>query len=912
MGPPTPFANPEFRSASAFNPSGRILPFQSSLAHGSMDGRPRPLEPDLNSAGITLPAHSPACIDPLVDIQTAAINRSSHSTQNFVRPPARTSLEVWYDSQEKPWDPIQGRNPPPSRAGELRGNRLNYRPFGPAFSAYRESNVPSECESTGTGILPSDSGYESRTRHSVINGSIYGDCDRSGETGSISSNLADFQFERPILPSEPWTQHGSDYTTAVSANCNSKLVCPYCNQSVKTRSELKKHKQRHEKPHHCDVPNCTRTEGFSTPNDVDRHKRSCHPDRIPDGKYYRCTIQGCRNKDKKWPRADNFRSHLKRLHKLQPGEEALEAYVYKDPPLSGPEFASLGTSVGVGLIPTDINQNGGVLNPSSWPFLDPRTALQAIQEQTCRDSGTTNYIGHHMEFQQNTIIAQQRLQTLSSNGAAEHIPGAASQLSPAGLGAGNVPAHLAESHARSQSQQALPEIAGAGSDEDFIEADYLNDDSASEQDASEDEGHDETQHAEAELSIVGETRQGVGSPVLIAQDDCEMIYSEPEDANAPANATELKYSISPNPTSSDATTPFSAGDEPTSDDCVVAAQPEHAAVSKSSLEDLDIVNDKSKVSDLIKALEDKGALAEFLEELGYQKSREADAKTNTASSVRSVASDTSQVSCKEPNCGKTFLRPCELKKHQKRHEKPYGCTFPKCFKRFGSKNDWKRHENSQHYQLEMWRCSEQSKTDPKERCGRTCHRREQFKFHLSKDHGIGDSAVVDLKLDSCRIGRNCESRFWCGFCKEIVEIQEGGLKAWTERFNHIDDHFSGRNSAKMNISEWKNCDPDPQDIDRDSARLNDESRSGTPGPSPGPLSEGENALKRGAIAVARDSRPRKRSRITETMWYCCHCSNASLTSTSTICCMDECGHVKCNICNIGKVPRERGGLGQDR
>jgi hypothetical protein len=84
-------------------------------------------------------------------------------------------------------------------------------------------------------------------------------------------------------------------------------------------------------------------------------------------------------------------------------------------------------------------------------------------------------------------------------------------------------------------------------------------------------------------------------------------------------------------------------------------------VSKSSLEDLDIVNDKSKVSDLIKALEDKGALAEFLEELGYQKSREADAKTNTASSVRSVASDTSQVFCKEPNCGKTFLRPCELK-----------------------------------------------------------------------------------------------------------------------------------------------------------------------------------------------------------------------------------------------------------
>lgn len=312
-----------------------------------MDGRPRPLEPDLKSAGITLPAHSPAFIDPLGDIQTSVINRSSHSTQNFVRPPARNPLEDWYVSHEKPWDPIQGRNPPPSRAGDLRGNRLNYRPIGHAFSAYRESNVPSECESTGTGMLPSDSGYESRTRHSVVNGSIYGDCDRIGETGSISSHLADFQFERPILPSELWKPQGTSHTTAVSTSVdNSKLVCSYCNQNVKTRSELKydhltsitcpllradlsKHKQKHEKPYHCDVPNCTRKEGFGTPNDVDRHKRSCHPDQITNGKYYRCTVQGCRNKEKKWPRADNFRSHLKRLHGLVPGEEALEAYVYK-------------------------------------------------------------------------------------------------------------------------------------------------------------------------------------------------------------------------------------------------------------------------------------------------------------------------------------------------------------------------------------------------------------------------------------------------------------------------------------------------------------------------------------------------------------------------------------------------------
>lgn len=95
------------------------------------------------------------------------------------------------------------------------------------------------------------------------------------------------------------------------------------------RNASRKHKQKHEKPHHCDVPGCIRTEGFSTPNDVDRHKRSCHPEQRANGKYYRCIVQGCRKKEKKWPRADNFRQHLKRVHGVQARDDDLEAYVYR-------------------------------------------------------------------------------------------------------------------------------------------------------------------------------------------------------------------------------------------------------------------------------------------------------------------------------------------------------------------------------------------------------------------------------------------------------------------------------------------------------------------------------------------------------------------------------------------------------
>src|SRR5271156_894380 len=79
----------------------------------------------------------------------------------------------------------------------------------------------------------------------------------------------------------------------------------------------RKHDLRHRKPFMCQVSGCPRTEGFSTTNDLDRHTRSRHPSTIPESestKKYRCHVPGCKSKEKSWPRLDNFRSHLKRVH----------------------------------------------------------------------------------------------------------------------------------------------------------------------------------------------------------------------------------------------------------------------------------------------------------------------------------------------------------------------------------------------------------------------------------------------------------------------------------------------------------------------------------------------------------------------------------------------------------------------
>ena len=79
----------------------------------------------------------------------------------------------------------------------------------------------------------------------------------------------------------------------------------------------RKHELRHTKPFTCQVEKCPRAEGFSTSNDLDRHTRSRHPETLrdnPSARSYKCFVSGCKSKDKTWPRLDNFRSHLKRVH----------------------------------------------------------------------------------------------------------------------------------------------------------------------------------------------------------------------------------------------------------------------------------------------------------------------------------------------------------------------------------------------------------------------------------------------------------------------------------------------------------------------------------------------------------------------------------------------------------------------
>lgn len=134
----------------------------------------------------------------------------------------------------------------------------------------------------------------------------------------------------------------------------------------------------------------------------------------------------------------------------------------------------------------------------------------------------------------------------------------------------------------------------------------------------------------------------------------------------------------------------------------------------------------------------------------------------------------------------------------KRHSRPFACTFRGCGKLFGSKGDWKRHENSQHFQLELWKCG----VIPPglgALCGKLSFRRESHTTHLRNVHNITDKAEIATKTKEAHIGRNNFKTFWCGFCQTIpgkdspkgrvVPLNKKGLDGWDERFDHLGKHF---------------------------------------------------------------------------------------------------------------------------
>jgi hypothetical protein len=241
-------------------------------------------------------------------------------------PTGNFSLQLFSQGNDDPWSFVDP-------TASIQGSRPN-QAIGPYYQAtynfaeYRNTGVPSE-----NGTLPADSGYGSHNHQY-----------------SVASNSSIHEDEIPLdsqLPEQFMLlgREGPRYPPQSSGQADLRHQCSECPLAFRTKSEFNKHLQRHLKPFPCPYPHCSRPEGFSTKNDLSRHRKTVHKEHDGNGPIYVCRDGTCAEKNKRWPRADNFRQHLSRVHgKELRADDDLSPYLYQPSP-SREVLKGVGSSV---------------------------------------------------------------------------------------------------------------------------------------------------------------------------------------------------------------------------------------------------------------------------------------------------------------------------------------------------------------------------------------------------------------------------------------------------------------------------------------------------------------------------------------------------------------------------------------
>ncbi|KAK5661381.1 hypothetical protein OQA88_11280 [Cercophora sp. LCS_1] len=819
-------------------------------------------------------------------------------------------LQLLSLSRSEPWTPLMATTT--SRTSKQRHPGLvDFQNFGD----YRNTVAASDCE---------DSGYQSM-RHSVVDASIYGDPDRGTETQSLLP-FAELQLHGQ--------HHGSPDSISVDGGQPPKstwhrsaanpdagvMMCPTCQCPVKTKAELNKHTQRHEKPFHCDVLGCRRKEGFGTTNDLTRHKQSVHG---MDGVKYRCYEGTCKNKTKDWPRADNFKQHLKRVHGIHlPADADLSPYEYNKQARTN-DLAGLVSPEAQPDVPVHPQQLSPWLMDSaqevaSLPSQEiefPQMAhSQMDHSQIDHHRVDHDQMDHGIDLSDHQDPAHEAAEEPEDDNQVEHTaeqPMAANHLhldmDPILLDLGHQHNHLGEN--------------GTAAPSDIYRDTHLDrPDRLSPSDLLMPAARSQMLRSfEASRLDLGQFRNRETSKVENSQQDT------PHDSHQQARA----LSQEPHSSLREKDNTRSASGETVEDAKIRRSEPEsnHTTAGASASDVKELLRsktlDETEASAFLESLIEKGMLDKLASKLGYRVAREEDESKEgplspttqsgedskeTSDAKDGVNKDNKDNKCGE--CGKIFKRACELKKHMKRHLKPYACTHVSdCDKRFGSKNDWKRHENSQHIQLEFWRCTERLKDKERVVCNKICHRRETFRHHLDKDHDIRDALAVEKRCTDCRNGRNFESRFWCGFCQKTIEFEKNGGLAWSERFDHIDAHFIGKGGPKRDIADWKSIESEPLETFQDILPETRHIRPTAEYPSDyGSGAENEEELRRrdhqpprkrravddATILASKRMRQEKGFRpidYSSALWVCCGCQTWWSHAGTTRCM--ECNHDFC-------------------
>ncbi|KAL8755598.1 MAG: hypothetical protein Q9199_003535 [Rusavskia elegans] len=679
---------------------------------------------------------------------------------------------------------------------------------------YEYRSPRSDVGSSTTGRYPLDSGYGGSRSLGTKSVRSADQLDQSPSSQSVAGDVRDLPFYREgnfqdpsarsvTSPNPQYSSMDVSNDAPQSPTMGFDLTCQYqsCNTVSKNHSEHRKHMLRHEKPYKCDVPGCSKVDGFSTNNDLDRHKKSVHkimPKNSTD-RSFRCAAINCPKREKIWPRLDNFRQHCLRIHP----EEGCDDLVRKSVVVS--------SMYGSELDPVLAMEANEMANSSNHDAGDDGPGAD-IDELTEYLNPSITF-DHPMNMMPIQCGVDPRMQQ------AQHFR----PLSPHSPEMPSTVAHCVPYIQQPVTDQLL-QVPGPKS---------------------------------PRRSVLSPSRKAFLEPSSVMGSRDSGVASKKQPKTKPLASTKKAEQLS-----------------------------EELASEITKCIDLS----KGQPEDIQAAIKNRVLLA-----LNPSLSRKRSAQ------MASLRDDLGQpkkkkISCNQ--CSVTTARQCDMKKHQKRHTRPYGCTFPGCSKKLGSKNDWKRHENTQHYQIETWRCHEYSKSSAIGQCASIFYRREQFQAHLRDKHQIHDDQYIQAQCKRHRIGRNGQGKFWCGFCQEILELKTKGLDAWEERFGHIDnEHYKKGQTiydwvpldghvskGLMGKGDYMECgaknddehddDHDNDDYDEDDDSSNDDGdgrlsqKSTLNGPSPRPEAEGV-ALSASVGEGPRGSSDGKlRARRRERTWHC--------------------------------------------
>ncbi|KIV85733.1 hypothetical protein PV11_01394 [Exophiala sideris] len=594
------------------------------------------------------------------------------------------------------------------------------------------------------------------------------------------------------------------------AQGNIALYCRECKYQARTRSDLKKHNARHERSHICHVGGCPRSsKGFATSNDLDRHLKSVHHlNRRLDSKYFKCFSEGCTRAEKWWPRQDNFKQHLVKMHKgedidrlLRLSEEWFAQQRQQEQPVD--------TQSNIAPDEMDID-NSNMSVAEQFQAYAANNSMSPLGNAVQHD-----FISSSQSFDLGLNPTQRHQRRRVSTSAAGSAPHAQFPL-PA-LDTTNVAAFSTSMQRTRSSQAYCPQYSDAGHFPSYTHP-YVGYVSVADPPWPNMEPlllNSRPVHP-VKYAVANDQIHKIKGPHTVADPylDVNRMADIPSPQEPqPSVLNELRgqqddYLMN---TTGGVTSEVTTSISPIQ---VKVTPPENESkqgeAGKTKFEKV-IVDEVLKfVQEIEKSKPDNAssslpAVEEILSlfRLGSRSVSSVGSSSVsriTGADTESAVSKTSPISREGvhvcPVCLKTKNRPSDLKKHMQRHAKPYGCTHDGCYdKTFGSKSDWQRHEQkctNMHRQQECWRCLN---------CQDVYGDQGEYIRHMMNLHSIKKVENTPHSPRLQRIARNYEGPFWCGFCGKIVLLPQDkqGVEAFNLRSDHIANHFT---KEKRNIKDW--------------------------------------------------------------------------------------------------------------